>query len=74
MHQSRRLEDVSRGFPAEMTARHPPQLLVHQRNQAVEGRSVSLPPGQEQTGYVVHGGGVRHQLLRGKGPILRFLS
>ena len=74
MHQSRRLEDVSGRFPSEMTARHPPQLVIHQRNQSVERRRVSLAPGQEQPGYFVNAGGVHHQLVRGKGSILRFLS
>ena len=67
MHESRRLEGVSGRFPSEMTARHPPQLVIHQRNQAVERRGVSLAPGQEQPGDVVHAGVVRHQLVRGKG-------
>ena len=74
MHESRRLEDVSWRFPSETTARHPAQLVIHQWNQAVERRGVSLAPGQEQPGYFVHAGGVRHQLVRGKGSVLRFLS
>ena len=72
VHESRRLQGVSGRFPAEMTARHAPQFVVHQRNQAVERRGVSLAPGQEQPGYVVRAGVVRHRLVRGKGAVLRF--
>jgi hypothetical protein len=35
-----------------MAARHPPQIVVHQRNEAVERRGVSLSPGQEELGDV----------------------
>ena len=54
MDERRRLEGVSGRFPPEMAARHPPQIVIHQRNQAVERRGVSLSPGQEQLGDVVH--------------------
>ena len=73
MHESRRLEGVSGRFPPEMAARHPPQLVIHQRNQAVERRGVSLAPGQEQLGYVVHAGAIRHQLVRGKRSLFALL-
>ena len=72
--ESRRLEGVSGRFPPEMAARHPPQLVILQRNQAVERRGVSLAPGQEQPGDVVRAGGVRHQLVMGKRSVLRFSS
>ena len=72
VHERRRLEDVSGRFPPEMTARHPSQLVIHQRNQAVERRSVSLSPGQEEPGYVGHAGVVCHQLVMGKRSVLRF--
>ena len=74
VHECRRLEGVSGRFPPEMAAGHPPQLVIQQRNQAVERRGVSLAPGQEEPGYVVVGGVVRHQLVMGKSPVLRFLS
>ena len=48
-----RLERVSGRFPPEMAARHPTQIVIQQWNQAVERRSVSLSPGQEELGDVV---------------------
>ena len=65
VHESRRLEGVSGRFPPEMAARHAPQLVIHQRNQAVERRGVSLAPGQEQPGDFVRAGVVRHRLVMG---------
>jgi hypothetical protein len=45
-----RLETVSGTFPPEMATRYPPQIVIQQRNQAVERCGVSLPPGQEELG------------------------
>ena len=53
MDERCRLETVSGTFPPEMAARHPPQIVIQQRNQAVERRGVSLSPGQEELGDVV---------------------
>ena len=72
VHESRRLEGVSGRFPPEMAARHPPQLVVHQRNQAVERRGISLAPGQKQPGYVVCARIVSHQPVMGRDSVLRF--
>jgi hypothetical protein len=47
MDQSRRLEGVPRRFALEMAARHPAQLVIYERDQAVERRGVSLAPGEE---------------------------
>jgi hypothetical protein len=54
MHERRRLEGVPRLFAPEMTARHPAQLLIHERNQTVERLAVALAPGEEQFSYIVH--------------------
>ena len=54
MHESRRLEGVAGRFSSKMAARHTPQLVIYERNQAVERRGVSLAPGQEQVRYVMH--------------------
>src|SRR6185503_3683645 len=69
---TRRLEDVSRRFPPEVTACHPPQLVVDERNEAVERGGISLAPGPEEPGDFVSAGGVRHRLMRGTRSILRF--
>ena len=73
MDQRGRLEGVSGRLSTEMSARHAPQLVIDERNQAVERRGVSLAPGQEQPGHFVHAGVVRHRLVRGKNSVLRFL-
>jgi len=39
----------------KMAARHAAQLVIYEWNQAVECCGVSLAPGQEQPGYIVHG-------------------
>ena len=54
MHERRRLEGVPRLFAPEMAARHAAQLVIHERDQAVERRRVALAPGQEQASYIVH--------------------
>jgi hypothetical protein len=53
MDERCRLERVSGTFRPEVGARHPPQIVIQQRNQAVECRGVSLSPGQEELGDVV---------------------
>ena len=65
MHESRRLEGVAGRFPSKMAARHTPQLVIYERNQAVERRGVSLAPAQEQPGDLVSAGVVRHRLVMG---------
>ena len=64
MHQSRRLEAVSGTFPPEMPARDPAQLVIHERNQAVQRPGVSLTPRQEQPGDVIRARVVRHRISR----------
>ena len=54
MHERRRLKGVPRLFAPEMAARHAAQLVIHERDQAVERRGVALAPGQEQSSYIVH--------------------
>ena len=68
------LETVSGTFPPQMAARHPPQIVIHQRNKAVECRGVPLAPGQEELCDVVCACWVRHQVVMGKRSVLRFLS
>jgi hypothetical protein len=60
VYERRRLQDVSRRFSPEMAARYAPQLVVHQRNQAVERGRVSLAPGQKEPSDVLRAGVVRH--------------
>jgi len=57
-----------------MAARHPPQIVIQQRDQAVERRGVALSPRQEELGDVVRVRVVRHLLVMGKRPALRFIS
>ena len=52
--ERRRLEGVSWRFAPEMAPRHAAQLVIHERDQAVERRRVALAPGQEQASYIVH--------------------
>ena len=54
MNERRRLQWVQRRFCLQTAARHAAQLVVHDRDQAVERRGVALTPGQEQFGYFVH--------------------
>jgi hypothetical protein len=54
MDESCRLYREPWRFAAELTACHAPQLVVHKRDEAVERPIVSLAPGQEQAGDVVH--------------------
>ena len=54
MHERRRLKGVPRLFALEMAARHAAQLVIHERDQAVERLGVALAPGQEQSSYIVH--------------------
>jgi len=51
--ESGRLETVSGTFTPEMAARHPTQIVIQERNQAVERCAVSLSPGQEELGHVL---------------------
>jgi hypothetical protein len=53
VYESSRLERVSRAFSPDMPASHAAELGVHQRNQPIEGRAVSLPPRSEQFGDLV---------------------
>ena len=46
--QRRRLKGVLPTFAAHVTARDPPQLVVHQREQLVEGSFIAASPGLEQ--------------------------
>jgi hypothetical protein len=45
---------VPRRFVAETAARHAAQLVIDNRDQAVERRGISLTPGQKQFGDFVH--------------------
>ena len=54
MNERRRLQCVPRRFAPETAARHAAQFVIHDRDQAVERRGVSLAPGQEQFSYFVH--------------------
>jgi hypothetical protein len=54
MNERRRLQCVSRRFTPEMAARDAAKLLIHDREQAVERRGVSLAPGQQQVRYIRH--------------------
>jgi hypothetical protein len=60
--EGRRLQDVSRRFPPEVAARHATQLVVHQRNQAVECRLVALAPRQKEFRDVLHAGAAGHRI------------
>jgi hypothetical protein len=71
MDERRRLEGVSWRFALEMAARHAAQLVIDEREQAVERRRVTLAPGQEQASYIVHGR-VCRWLVRETGAALRF--
>ena len=51
--ERRRLEGVAWRFALEMSARHAAQLVIHERDQAVERRRVALTPGQEQASDIV---------------------
>jgi hypothetical protein len=52
--ERRRLQWVLRRFRLETAARDATQVLIHDRDQAVERRGVSLTPGQKQFSYFVH--------------------
>jgi hypothetical protein len=54
VHERRRLEGVAWLFSLEMAARHAAQLVIHERDQAVERCGVALAPGQQQVSYIVH--------------------
>jgi hypothetical protein len=49
-----RLKGVPRRLALETALRHPAQLVVDERDQAVERRGVSLAPGQEEFRYTVY--------------------
>jgi hypothetical protein len=54
MNECRRLEWVPPRLAPQTAARDTAQLVVDERDHAVERRGVPLAPGQEQVRYVVH--------------------
>ena len=71
--QSRRLKCVPCRFAPEMASRHAAQPVVHERDQTIQRRGISLAPGHEQAGYIVRAQPVGHRIVRENRLLLRFL-
>ena len=53
VHQRRRLQAVPAALARHAAPRDPPQFVVHQRDQLVEGGLIALPPCEEKSGDLV---------------------
>src|SRR5437016_3882371 len=51
--QGRRLQSMALALAAHVTVGHPVQLIMNQRDQAIQSRSIAFAPGQEQAGHVM---------------------
>src|SRR5215510_10388155 len=47
------LQRMARALTIHMALRHPPQFLINQRHQLVEGILISASPGAEQLAYIL---------------------